>query len=181
LVPFRCFGTISADPATALIPDPGLLPGEECDPSPLAPVPIAERCYPPADGLPASGDPCPPRSFGGPAAVRQRISPSFAIRGAAPAAGGPSGWAVLQPRLDRINSAELLRLARAAYFGWLSGGGGSGDPFGIVLARAGAGRVVFELPVLLPGEQFVPIEWLRPRGQGRGRSGRSAAPPRPPG
>jgi len=153
-VPFRCFGTISADPATALVPDPGLLPGVEADPAPAAAVPITDR---------------------------KRISPSFAIRGAAPAAGGPSSWTLLQPRLDRINSAELLRLARAAYFGWLSGGGGSGDPLGIVLARAGAGRVVFELPVLLPGEQFVPIEWLRPRGQGRGRSGRSASPPRPPG
>ena len=153
-MPFRCFGTISADPATALVPDPGLLPGVEADPTPAAPVPIKDR---------------------------KRISPSFAIRGAAPAAGGPSSWAVLQPRLDRINSAELLRLARAAYFGWLSGGGGSGEPLGIVLTNAGVGRVVFELPVLLPGEQFVPIEWLRPRGQGRGRTGRPVGGVRPPG
>ena len=153
-MPFRCFGTISADPATALVPDPGLLPGVESDPTPAAQKPIAD---------------C------------KRISPSFAIRGAAPAAGGPSGWAVLQPRLDRINSAELLRLARAAYFGWLSGGAASGEPLGIVLTNAGAGRVAFELPVLLPGEQFVPIEWLRPRGQGRGRTGRPVGGVRPPG
>jgi hypothetical protein len=154
LVPFRCFGTISADPATALVPDPGLLPGVEADPAPAAAVPITDR---------------------------KRISPSFAIRGAAPAAGGPSSWTQLQPRLDRINSAELLRLARAAYFGWLSGGGGSGDPLGIVLTNADAGRVVFELPVLLPGEQFVPIAWLRPGGQGRGRTGRPVGGARPPG
>ena len=153
-MPFRCFGTISADPATAFVPDPGLLPGVEADPAPAAAVPITDR---------------------------KRISPSFAIRGAAPASGGPSGWAVLQPRLDRINSAELLRLARAAYFGWLSGGGGSGEPLGIVLTSTGAGRVVFELAVLLPGEQFVPIEWLRPRGPGRGRTGRPVGGARPPG
>lgn len=153
-MPFRCFGTISADPATALVPDPGLLSGVEADPAPAAAVPITDR---------------------------KRISPSFAIRGAAPAAGGPSSWTQLQPRLDRINSAELLRLARAAYFGWLSGGGGNGEPLGIVLTSTGAGRMVFELPVLLPGEQFVPIAWLRPGGQGRGRTGRTAGGARPPG
>lgn len=153
-MPFRCFGTISAEPATALVPDPGLLPGVEDDPAPAAAVPITDR---------------------------KRISPSFAIRGAAPAAGGPSSWTLLQPRLDRINSAELLRQARAAYFGWLSGGGGSGEPLGIVLTSAGVGRLVFELPLLLPGDQFVPIAWLRPGGQGRGRTGRTAGGARPPG
>ena len=38
------------------------------------------------------------------------------------------------------------------------------------------GRVVFDLPVLLPQEQFVPIDWLRGRTQSRSRSPRGGAP-----
>ena len=38
------------------------------------------------------------------------------------------------------------------------------------------GRVVFDLPVLLPQEQFVPIDWLRGRTQSRARSPRGGTP-----
>jgi hypothetical protein len=39
-------------------------------------------------------------------------------------------------------------------------------------ASGGQGRVVFELPVLLPEEQFIPLELVRGRS-GRSRSSRS--------
>jgi hypothetical protein len=83
--------------------------------------------------------------------------------------------------LDRVNSAELLRQAREVYFAYLSGGAAAADPLGIVVSNGGGGRVVFDLPVLLPEELFVPIDWLRSRGQGqgRGRTGRGGATPRP--
>jgi len=68
----------------------------------------------------------------------------------------PAAWASTQPRLDRINSAALLRQARGVYFAYLSGAAAAGEPLGMVLSGAG-GRVVFDLPVLLPDELFVPI------------------------
>lgn len=180
-MPFRCFGTISADPATALLPDHGLQPGAAPAPVATAEALIDGRSEQGQAAHVASRDPGARPALDAGASIRQRLSPSFQIRGAAPAPGGPPGWSTLQPRLDRINSAELLRLARTAYFGWLSGGGSSGgDPLGVVLAASGSGRVAFELPVLLPGEQFVPIEWLRPRSQGRPRSARAAGIARPP-
>ena len=83
-------------------------------------------------------------------------------------------------RLDRINSAEVLGLARGVYFAYLSACSAGAEPLGVVLAEAGGGRVVFELPVLLPRDQFVPIEWLRSRSQGRGRGSRGSAPGRTP-
>lgn len=40
--------------------------------------------------------------------------------------------------------------------------GGIDDPIGVVLtANQRQGRVVFELPVLLPEEQFVPLDLIR--------------------
>jgi len=86
-------------------------------------------------------------------------------------------------RLDRINSRELLRHARHIYFRFLESGWGHGDPLGVVMAgEAGAaGRVVFDLPVLLPHECFVPLELLRLRPAGRRRSSRTPATrPAPP-
>jgi hypothetical protein len=85
-------------------------------------------------------------------------------------------------RLDRINSRELFRLARVIYFRYLETSPISFEPIGIVVvadgdsARALQGRVVFEAPVLLPDEQFVPLEMLRLRGPIRGRGGRSPSP-----
>jgi hypothetical protein len=78
-------------------------------------------------------------------------------------------------RLDRINSSVVLHLARQVYFRFLSSGPGGLEPAGIVLkAAATDGRVVFEAPVLLPDEHFVPIDWLRNRSGVRNRSSRSA-------
>jgi hypothetical protein len=78
-------------------------------------------------------------------------------------------------RLDRINSSVVLQLARQVYFRFLASGPGGIEPAGIVLkAAATEGRVVFEAPVLLPDEQFVPIDWLRNRSGGRNRPSRPA-------
>jgi hypothetical protein len=54
------------------------------------------------------------------------------------------------------------------------------DPVGVVLPLdtsdpgcAGRGRVVFALPVLLPEEQFIPLEYLLARSQRQGSGRRS--------
>ena len=77
-------------------------------------------------------------------------------------------------RWDRINSGDLIARARKVYFTYLEHCPCGGEPLGIVLATQGElGRAVFEAPVLLPEEQFVPLDLIR---GGRGRS-RSARPP----
>ena len=87
-------------------------------------------------------------------------SPSFQIRGAESSASPSQG----SLRLDRINSAELLRHARRIYFRFLESCPTAPEPLGVVLLGAGPqGRVVFEIPVLLPNELFVPLELLRGR------------------
>ncbi len=113
---------------------------------------------------------------------RGPLSPSFVIRGSSsPMAPGAPPYGGSSPlRLDRINSAEVLGLARGVYFAYLSACSAGADPLGVVLAAAGGGRVVFEVPVLLPKEQFVPIEWLRNRSQGRARGSRGSGLGRPP-
>lgn len=79
-------------------------------------------------------------------------------------------------RLDRINSAQVIRLARDVYFRFLAQGTGRLEPLGVVIEAAGpGGRVVFDRPVLLPDEQFVPLDWLQVRTGDRTRSSR---PPR---
>lgn len=99
--------------------------------------------------------------------------PSFEIRGASSCTGPDL-------RLDRINSGDLIRTARGIYFRWLSSGGSGPEPSGVVLSgqeRQGeglrSGRVVHDLPVLLPEECFVPLELLRTRSLQRSRGGRS--------
>jgi len=91
-------------------------------------------------------------------------SPSFEIRGAV-------GVSVSGPRWDRINSAAVIAQARRVYFAHLEGSAGCLEPCGIVIVGAASGRAVFEPPVLLPGEQFIPLELVRPRG-GRARNPR---------
>ena len=55
----------------------------------------------------------------------------------------------------------LLAAARRVLFAYLEEGGYD-DPIGVVLnADQRQGRVVFELPVLLPDEQFVPLDLIR--------------------
>ncbi len=110
---------------------------------------------------------------GNPRAGHGPCPPSFRIgRGIGQRTLGSDPLAGL--RLDRINSSEVLRSARSIYFHYLSGAVGGQEPLGVVMPEgAGRGRVVFETPVLLPHEQFVPIDLLRSRsGSGR-RNGRN--------
>ncbi|MEB3321616.1 MAG: hypothetical protein VKI81_02215 [Synechococcaceae cyanobacterium] len=107
-----------------------------------------------------------------------RLAPSFRIRGAGGSpAGGLRAGAAGALRLDRINSRELLRSARRIYFRFLADGAVAADPVGVVMVEESSqGRVVFEVPVLLPEEQFVPIDLLRARPGGRSRSARGPGP-----
>ncbi len=75
------------------------------------------------------------------------------------------------PRWDRINSAAVIAQARRIYFQFLERSVSALEPQGIVLSP-GHGRVVFELPVLLPEEQFIPLDWVRSRPS-RSRPSRS--------
>jgi hypothetical protein len=95
------------------------------------------------------------------------VQPSFLIPGAT-ASVSPS------LRLDRINSSMVLRQARNVLFHYQHDCPAGPDPCGVVLQQAG-GRVVFERPVLLPEEQFVPLELLRSRA-GRQRPSRLRMP-----
>ena len=93
-----------------------------------------------------------------------RFSPSFQIRGA----GGDASASL---RLDRINSRDVFSAARRVLFRHMESCPEGPDPLGVVLS--GRGRVVFELPVLLPDEQFVPLEFLLTRHQRGAGSRRS--------
>ena len=74
----------------------------------------------------------------------------------------------------------MLRLARRIYFNYLETCSAPAEPIGVVMVGESVqGRVVFDPPVLLPEEQYVPMELLRVRSQTRSRTGRSAAA-RPP-
>jgi len=94
---------------------------------------------------------CPPRT------------PSFEIRGASGSAAGL--------RLDRINSREVFRVARQVYFHYLETCPAGAEPIGVVILTEASrglpsqGRVVFELPVLLPEEQYLPLDLLRGQRQ----------------
>lgn len=106
-----------------------------------------------------------PTSAGSTRRTNPPASPSFEIRGAV-------GVSVSAPRWDRINSAEVISRARRLYYAFLEANGSGQEPSGVVIAGAG-GRVVFEAPVLLPDEQYIPIEIVR------GRTGRSRTPRNP--
>jgi len=85
-------------------------------------------------------------------------APSFVIRGAGGQGVSPLRW-------DQINSGDVLSRARQIYFHYFEQCPGGGVPTGIVLqGRSPQGRVVFETPVLLPDEQFIPLELIRSRG-----------------
>ena len=90
------------------------------------------------------------------------FSPSFQIRGA-------GGDPVPSLRLDRVNSRELFATARHVLFRHMESCPEGPDPIGVVLAEAGRedarGRVVFSVPILLPEEQFIPLELLLARAQ----------------
>lgn len=115
----------------------------------------------------------------GAAAQSSRTEPSFLIRPAIGAALPPTaGFSFVTGsglRLDRINSRHLLACARQIYFRYLSNCGATSEPVGVVMVGESIqGRVVFDLPVLLPEEQFVPIDLVRTRPGPRTRNGRPA-------
>jgi len=71
----------------------------------------------------------------------------------------------------------VLRCARSIYFHYLSAAVGTQEPLGVVMPEgSGHGRVVFDPPVLLPHEQFVPIDLLRGRTAPVRRNGRNGLP-----
>ncbi len=129
--------------------------------------------------FPITSDPAAASDHGSDRAGPAPCPPSFrigrTIGDRAPSAIGADPLAGL--RLDRINSREVLRSARSIYFHYLSGAVTPQEPLGVVMPEgSGRGRVVFDTPVLLPHEQFVPIDLLRNRtGTGR-RNGRSGLP-----
>ena len=94
------------------------------------------------------------------------IPPSFLISGA------PTKVAPVL-RLDQINSQLVIQAARRVLFEALDHCAPSADVCGVVLKANPAnlqGRIVQAMLVLLPDEQFVPIELIRAR---RSRSGPS--------
>lgn len=113
---------------------------------------------------------------------------SFVIPGASVGSGrfDPS------VRLDQIDSRTVIGRARFVYLQHMTRSPSALEPLGVVLAEpipfsltrrsadpGGApvqGRVVFESPVLLPSEIYVPLEWLKGRS---GRSRGSRSPQRP--
>lgn len=98
-----------------------------------------------------------------PASESEVLSPSFLIPGASTKAWAPG------VRLDRINSQRVIQAARRVLLQALEHNLGDAEPSGVVL-HGDQGRLVFEAPVLLPDEQFVPMELIR------GRLGRSGPP-----
>ena len=105
------------------------------------------------------------------------LTPPAGRQGDRNAEASPVPWAVTPLRLDRVNSRELLGSARQVYHAFLCTGPAGIEPAGVVMVgESRQGRVVFDLPVLLPQEQFVPIDWLRGRGQSRSRSPRGGTP-----
>jgi len=74
--------------------------------------------------------------------------------------------------LDRVNSRELIAMARNVVYRHMENSPDGPEPLGVVLVEGGGepgsssrGRVVFTAPVLLPEEQFVPLELLLARAQ----------------
>ena len=91
-------------------------------------------------------------------------SQSFLIPGAAKTKAAAS------LRLDKINSSLVIQAARRILFQSLELGNAGHEPSGVVLngKQILQGRIVFDQPVLLPDEQFVPINLIRGRLTGSG-------------
>jgi len=103
-------------------------------------------------------------------------------------AGGSQGRNDPSVRLDQIDSRTVIGRARIVYLQHMTRSPSAAEPLGVVLwdqpsapasrrttdlsGTAVQGRVVFECPVLLPSDIYVPLEWLKGRGP-RGRGSRS--------
>ena len=58
----------------------------------------------------------------------------------------------------------MIARARQVYFSFLSGAAAGIEPCGVVLGSdVSEGRVVFDLPVLLPDEEFITLDLIRRR------------------
>ena len=58
----------------------------------------------------------------------------------------------------------MIARARQVYFSFLGDSAAAGEPCGVVLGGdLSEGRIVFELPVLLPDEQFIALDLIRRR------------------
>ena len=70
----------------------------------------------------------------------------------------------------------ILQIARRLYLQNLERNlerNGCPEPLGVVVVNGGkSARLIFEAPVLLPQEQFVPLELLRNKPLGKSRSRR---------
>ncbi|MDA1246665.1 MAG: hypothetical protein O2787_05140 [Cyanobacteria bacterium] len=68
-------------------------------------------------------------------------------------------------RLDQINSSLVIKAARRILLQSIELSNASHEPSGVVLnsKQILQGRIVFDQPVLLPDEQFVPINLIRGR------------------
>ncbi|CAK23576.1 Conserved hypothetical protein [Synechococcus sp. WH 7803] len=76
-------------------------------------------------------------------------------------AGAGGSNPALTPRWDRVDSRRLIAVARKVYFKHLTTNGYSLDPLGVVVnGQHDDGRVVFEMPTLLPEEQFISAELI---------------------
>lgn len=118
--------------------------------------------------------------------LRVRGEPvSFVIQGAGlgPSRNEPSA------RLDQIDSRTVIGRARVVYLQHMTRSPMAAEPLGVVLVEdvssrrspdpAGGsiqGRVVFECPILLPTEIYVPLDWLKGRPS-RNRGSRSLQRP----
>ncbi|MCP9904674.1 hypothetical protein KBY72_06380 [Cyanobium sp. BA5m-21] len=83
-------------------------------------------------------------------------------------------------RLDQINSSLVIQAARRILFQSLELGNAGHEPSGVVLngKQILQGRIVFDQPVLLPDEQFVPIDLIR-GGLARSGAARLRLPRKP--
>lgn len=93
--------------------------------------------------------------------------PSFAISGASGSVvPGPARWSPDQ-------FSRMLHIGRQLYVAHLERFGLRPEPIGIVIELSDcSGRLVFDTPVLLPSEEFLDLDLVRPRAHGRNRSRR---------
>ena len=104
-------------------------------------------------------------------------------------AGGGQSRNDPSARLDQIDSRTVIGRARVVYLQHMTRSPLAGEPLGVVLVEEMSsrrssdpgpatlqGRVVFECPILLPTEIYVPLEWLKGRSP-RSRGSRSLQRP----
>tara|TARA_B100000700_G_C14678497_1_gene684239 strand:+ start:295 stop:633 length:339 start_codon:yes stop_codon:yes gene_type:complete len=80
--------------------------------------------------------------------------PSFLIKDSTDNTSGYFPW-------DRLNSKEIIRKGREAYFNFIANASVKAKPKGVILNLSnGKGLIVFKLKTLLPNEIYLPIGTL---------------------